>query len=240
MLVLFVSILGAVGLMAVIARQLDRIEAVDEIEITCNAPWSGTRGLEREVTSATVWDQAYKAMGWTLDAAWADTDFATYYHDQFDHDLTSWSARARSPTPRWTASGRRWRRWATSWSRPPDRRHRRRPGARRPPRRPDQHRRREVTCTGLMRAGRRGLPDRLRCRHARRAGRPPTPATGRPPSDSRPAAWTRPSSRQLSDDLGLEHLVLPGEPNGRAPRVVLSDIHGQAAGSSGLKPEAPG
>ena len=48
----------------------------------------GTEVTSVYATSATVWDQAYKAMGWTIDAAWADTDFAAYYHQQFQHDLT--------------------------------------------------------------------------------------------------------------------------------------------------------
>ena len=83
-----VSILGALALMAVAARQLDRMEAVDEVSITQRTISRSLERMERELTSATVWDAAYQAMGWAIDPAWADANFATYYHDQFDHDLT--------------------------------------------------------------------------------------------------------------------------------------------------------
>lgn len=83
-----VSVLGAVALMILAARQLDRLEAADEIAITQRTMSRSLERMERELTSATVWDAAYKAMGWNIDAAWADTDFATYYHDQFGHDRT--------------------------------------------------------------------------------------------------------------------------------------------------------
>ncbi|MBO9545713.1 ATP-binding protein [Caulobacter sp.] len=83
-----VSILGALALMAMAARQLDRMESVDEVAITQRTIARGLERMERELTSATVWDAAYTAMGWTMDPVWADANFATYYHDQFDHDLT--------------------------------------------------------------------------------------------------------------------------------------------------------
>jgi hypothetical protein len=62
-----VSILGSVALMLLAARQLDRMEAVDEIEITQRTIVRTLERTERELTSATVWDAAYKAMGWKID-----------------------------------------------------------------------------------------------------------------------------------------------------------------------------
>jgi signal transduction histidine kinase len=83
-----VSILGGLALMMLAARSVDRTEAADEIALARRTVSRTLDRMERELTSATVWDQAYRAMGWKIDAAWADTDFATYYHDQFKHDLT--------------------------------------------------------------------------------------------------------------------------------------------------------
>jgi signal transduction histidine kinase len=83
-----VSILGSLAMMILAARSLDRIEARDEIELVQRTVARTLDRLERELTSATVWDAAYKAMGEKVDAAWADTDFSSYYKIQFGHDLT--------------------------------------------------------------------------------------------------------------------------------------------------------
>jgi len=83
-----VSVLGSVALMALAARTVDRVESLDEIALVRRTVSRGLDRLERELTSATVWDAAYQAMGARIDVAWADTDFASYYKSQFDHDLT--------------------------------------------------------------------------------------------------------------------------------------------------------
>ncbi len=83
-----VSILGGLALMLFAARQLDHIESNDERELAQRTVQRDLKRMTRELTSATVWDEAYKAMGPTVDAAWADTNFADYYNQYFGHDLT--------------------------------------------------------------------------------------------------------------------------------------------------------
>ncbi|WP_304279571.1 ATP-binding protein [Caulobacter segnis] len=83
-----IAILGGVALVALTARALDRIEAQDEISLTHRSLARDLDRTRRELTSATEWDAAYRAMGSRVDAAWADIDFAAYYKTQFDHDLT--------------------------------------------------------------------------------------------------------------------------------------------------------
>ncbi|MDR7232377.1 signal transduction histidine kinase [Caulobacter sp. BE264] len=83
-----VSVLGALALMLQAARQVDRTDAADDAALASRTISRTLDRMERELTSATVWDAAYEAMGATIDAEWADTNFGSYYHDQFGHDLT--------------------------------------------------------------------------------------------------------------------------------------------------------
>lgn len=83
-----VSILGSVALMILAARSLDQLGSRDEIALVGRTVSRALERMERELTSATVWDAAYEAMDWTVDPAWADTNFGAYYHQQFGHDLT--------------------------------------------------------------------------------------------------------------------------------------------------------
>jgi signal transduction histidine kinase len=83
-----VSVLGSVALMLFAARSLDRMESQDERELVQRTIQRDLGRMARELTSATVWDDAAKAMGPPLDGAWTDVNFAEYYHQYFQHDLT--------------------------------------------------------------------------------------------------------------------------------------------------------
>lgn len=83
-----VSVLGALALMLQAAHQVDRTDTADDIALAARSLSRTLDRMEREVTSATVWDAAYEAVGARVDKAWADANFASYYHQQFDHDLT--------------------------------------------------------------------------------------------------------------------------------------------------------
>jgi len=88
LVLVLVSILGGIALMLFAARQLDRIESQDERELVQRTLQRDLTRMTRELTSATVWDDAYKAMGDPVDMTWADVNFAEYYHRYFAHDLT--------------------------------------------------------------------------------------------------------------------------------------------------------
>jgi len=83
-----VSILGSLALMLLAARSLDRIDSRDEVELVGRTVSRTLDRMNRELTSATIWDAAYQAMGWKVDEDWADANFGEYYHAQFGHDLT--------------------------------------------------------------------------------------------------------------------------------------------------------
>ncbi|MBO9559230.1 MAG: histidine kinase [Caulobacter sp.] len=83
-----VSVLGSLALMLFAARSLDRMESRDELELVQRTIQRDLDRLARDLTSATVWDDAAQAIGPTVDKAWADVNFAEYYHQYFGHDLT--------------------------------------------------------------------------------------------------------------------------------------------------------
>jgi signal transduction histidine kinase len=83
-----VSVLGSIALMLFTARSLDRIESRDEHELVERTIQRDLRRMTRELTSATVWDDAVQAMGPPIDTPWADVNFGQYYNDYFQHDLT--------------------------------------------------------------------------------------------------------------------------------------------------------
>ena len=83
-----VSILGGMALLLFAARQLDQMQSARERELVQRTVQRDLTRMTRELTSATVWDDAYQAMGPTVDTAWADTNFADYYNQYFGHDLT--------------------------------------------------------------------------------------------------------------------------------------------------------
>ena len=234
-----VSILGSLALMVLAARSVDRIEAADEIELSRRTVARSLERMERELTSATVWDAAYKAMGWKVDAAWADTDFATYYRDQFHHDLTfvmragqtiyasKGGARTRSdalgdfpaeaaPFVADIAAAARVARRAGRLSSAA-----------------------EVTRTGLLRV------DGAVYFVAMAAVTPESRAVA-DSYDGPPAVVVTARRldavfvRQFADDLGLKRLTFSDTPQGEVPRIALSDMNGRPVGALAWAAEEPG
>jgi signal transduction histidine kinase len=83
-----VSVLGSLALMLFAARSLDHMESQDEHQLVERTVQRDLERMARDLTSATVWDDAAQAMGPPIDKAWADVNFAEYYHQYFGHDLT--------------------------------------------------------------------------------------------------------------------------------------------------------
>jgi signal transduction histidine kinase len=83
-----VSIVGALALMLLAAREVDRTDTIDDIALVSRIVSRTQVRTERELASAAIWDDAYKATGWTIDAHWIDVNLAVYYRGQFKHDLT--------------------------------------------------------------------------------------------------------------------------------------------------------
>ncbi len=83
-----VSVLGSIALMLFAARSLDRMESQDEHQLVQRTIQRDLQRMVRDLTSATVWDDAAKAMDPPINNAWADVNFAEYYHKYLGHDLS--------------------------------------------------------------------------------------------------------------------------------------------------------
>ena len=83
-----VSVLGSIALMLFAARSLDHMESQDEHELVQRTIQRDLGRMTRDLTSATVWEDAVEAMGPPVDRAWADVNLGEYYHEYFGHDLT--------------------------------------------------------------------------------------------------------------------------------------------------------
>jgi signal transduction histidine kinase len=234
-----VSVLGALALMIVAARQLDRIEASDEIEITQRTIVRTLERMEREVTSATVWDAAYTAIGWKIDADWADSNFATYYRDQFKHDLSfvvrsgqvAYASRDGKRTTAQALGGFPEAAAPIAAILAADARDARKAGR--------LSTAGEVTRTGLMRVDGTvwlvafaAITPETKVADTAYDGPPAIVVSAR----RMDAAFVR----TLSDDLGLNRLVLLDDPKAPMPRVVLSDIHGRPLAALAWQAANPG
>lgn len=82
------SVIGSIALMMVAAGTLDQIESQDERELVQRTIENDLKRMTRELTSASVWNDAVKAVDDPVDQAWADVNFAEYYSRYFGHDLT--------------------------------------------------------------------------------------------------------------------------------------------------------
>jgi len=234
-----VSILGGLALMMLAARSVDGTAAADEIALARRTVSRTLDRMERELTSATVWDQAYKAMGWKIDAGWADTDFATYYQSQFGHDLTfvvrsgqvvyASKAGLRTTTQALGSFPAAAERIADDVA--VDARIARQAGR--------ISSAAEVTRTGLMRV------DGATYLTAFAAVTPETSA-GAAVYDGPTAVVVTarkidaPFLRQFADDLGLNKLVFMDHPGDEQPQVSLLDINGRPVGALAWAAENPG
>jgi len=234
-----VSILGSVALMLLAAHSVDRTDTADDMVLVRHTLARNLDRLEREATSATVWDLAYGAMDWNPDPAWADTNFANYYRSQFGHDVTfvmqsgqvvyasrigkrtttadlgdfpAKAARTAADVAAQARIARRAGKVSTAG---------------------------EVTRTGLLRvdgatymvAFAAVTPESQRGAAAYQ-GPPAVVITGRRLDNG--------FVRGLAGDLGLKGLSFMDHPGNRQPRVTLLDMDGQPAGALVWAAENPG
>ena len=107
-LILLFAVASGAALLAFTVHAVDQLQAQEEqLQVT--------RSLERyeervmtDVTSVSVWDQAYKTFRPGQDGAWADAEIGTYFAHNRHHDLTlgldeqnrpfyAWAGDARTP-----------------------------------------------------------------------------------------------------------------------------------------------
>jgi signal transduction histidine kinase len=234
-----VSILGSLALMLLAARSVDRADDIHDVALVRRTVSRTLDRMERELTSATVWDAAYVAMGWKPDLAWGDNNFGTYYRQQFGHDVTfvmqsgqvvyaaqagqrataqalgdfpGEAARVVADVAAKARIARREGRVSTAG---------------------------EVTHTGLMRVDGQvylvaiaAVTPESVAASRRYAGPPAVVVTAR--------RLDKAFVRGFAVDLGLKGLVFVDQPHDETPRVALDDLYGRPVGALAWAAEHPG
>ncbi|MDP1632406.1 MAG: ATP-binding protein [Caulobacter sp.] len=88
LLVLAIVAAGGLGAMALSARAVDRATALQEQELLLRTLDRQMERLVVDVTSATVWDDAYARTVTRFDPIWTDENFGRYYSQYLHHDRT--------------------------------------------------------------------------------------------------------------------------------------------------------
>jgi signal transduction histidine kinase/ActR/RegA family two-component response regulator len=81
-------LLGAVALIRFAAGAVDQVQVREERQLVARTLDQLAIGLQQDVTTATVWDQAYEILRPGGDLAWADSEIGSYYANNRGHDRT--------------------------------------------------------------------------------------------------------------------------------------------------------
>jgi signal transduction histidine kinase/CheY-like chemotaxis protein len=79
---------SAAALLVYVGASINAIQAEREISLLANALERKEDRISDDVTSATVWNDAYEHTTRKYDAAWADENFGVYYSQYMRHDET--------------------------------------------------------------------------------------------------------------------------------------------------------
>ncbi len=104
--VILLVIAGTAGLLTFASHALDELQASEDRALISNTLHRSLAGLASDVTTATVWDQAYEELKPGGDQVWADEEVGTYYANNRGHDATLVLDRSDRPFYAWTAGER--------------------------------------------------------------------------------------------------------------------------------------
>lgn len=88
LVVLAIVLASALGAMTFAARAVDRAVESGETSLMVRTLERRKAKLIEDITSATVWDDAYENTVLTFDPAWADENYGVYYATYMHHDRT--------------------------------------------------------------------------------------------------------------------------------------------------------
>jgi len=84
----FVVFLGSATLILHNGLTMRRVTEAREAALLEGGLRQRTKQLHTDITSATVWSEAYKHTAGGFDVAWAETNFGDYYHRYLNHNVT--------------------------------------------------------------------------------------------------------------------------------------------------------
>ena len=81
-------LLSAASLLRFAARSVDNLQLEEERRLIARTVYLHTMRLASDVTTATVWDQAYDKLRPGVEVAWADAEIGSYFANNRNHDRT--------------------------------------------------------------------------------------------------------------------------------------------------------
>jgi signal transduction histidine kinase len=88
LVIVCIVVLGSAGLLSYTAHSVDRVQVREERALVVRKIARALDGVVNDITSASVWDQAYENLGPDLDLHWADIELGHYYSKYFGHALS--------------------------------------------------------------------------------------------------------------------------------------------------------
>jgi signal transduction histidine kinase len=99
-------LLGTVALIRFAAGAVDQVQIREERQLVARTLGQFSARLQSDVTTATVWDQAYETLRPGGDLAWADSEIGSYYANNRGHDRTFVYDAADRPFYAWSGDNR--------------------------------------------------------------------------------------------------------------------------------------
>lgn len=88
LLVIVIVLAGGLGALSFAARAVDRAVAAEEKALVIRTLDRRQAKVVQDITSATVWDDAYQKTVLTFDPTWAHENYGVYYATYMHHDRT--------------------------------------------------------------------------------------------------------------------------------------------------------
>lgn len=105
-LLIVLLVIGAAGLLAFAANALNELKGREDGALVQGALDRALANLESDVTTATVWNQAYEELRPGVDLEWADEEIGSYYGNNRGHDRTVVIDGAGTAFYAWTGGAR--------------------------------------------------------------------------------------------------------------------------------------
>src|SRR5690242_20694376 len=87
-LILAVVVAGGASLLTYTAVSADRAQVAEERDLVTRRIDDARERLVQQITSVSVWDDAYRNLAGPVDQAWADDNVGRYYASGLGHDLS--------------------------------------------------------------------------------------------------------------------------------------------------------
>ncbi|WP_421932809.1 ATP-binding protein [Phenylobacterium sp.] len=106
MVILAIVVAGGVAMLAYTAASVDQVQVQEERLLVARRVERTLEQIVTDISSASVWDDAYVRLGPNIDETWADENIGRYYAQYLHHDLSLIFDSQDHPVYAWRGEGR--------------------------------------------------------------------------------------------------------------------------------------